>query len=219
MKKNLIIAILGLLALTLGTLAQAAEHPFFRMYGARSTFQYINVQEERMSDAEAAVPKRSQPNSVYRITMTCWNNQRLARERIEAQNGFSNYTCGNRKNFMCYQTGLDYYFVEFCDYGNYSPTYTTPNTNTFNYRNQGNNTFGQCLATGNFSEWTTCSDYCATQSKSCLNYGCVHPNETNSRFGAIFYNNNYCSGSPTKNFQCWDRFAPQTGTGAKCCCK
>lgn len=240
MKKVLIFTILGLLVA--GSVF-AADALYFKYYGARSRFTPVQINEERMSDAEASLAQGKRALTIYRAVLNCSDNKIIDRQKVDASAGFSNYTCGHRKNFMCYSAWRDYYFVEYCEntwysqdpiytvpsYTNYTPSYYyNPNNNNNNYynnynnytnwQNAGNYSFGSCVATGNYSETTTCSNYCANQNKTCLNYGCVHPNEPNSRFGAIFYSNNWCGYSPVKNFQCWDRFAPSTGAGVKCCC-
>jgi hypothetical protein len=76
--------------------------------------------------------------------------------------------------------------------------------------------FGDCLNGKSLDTNSNCAEYCATRNKACQNFGCNHPQEKGSRYGALAYGGEYCTGAPVRAFQCYEAFSGEPAV--RCCC-
>ncbi len=183
--------------------SSSSEADYFAKYGSKSSFIPVAL-------PGTGIQAAGSPTYVYRAAISCGSGSVASKERIDLVNGYQNYACGSRYAEQCILDGTpDTYWDEYCDYG--------ARDGIAPYSQQGNSQFGACIDTSTQNRMTNCADFCGSQGKTCQNYGCMHPVETNSRFGAIFYPNSVCAGEPSKNFQCGDSFI--SGASVKCCCE
>jgi hypothetical protein len=81
---------------------------------------------------------------------------------------------------------------------------------------RGEPQFSKCLTGRTVEKYSNCGEYCASQNLGCQQYGCTHPSVPGKRWGGMSFNNELCTGAPTRSYQCNDPFV--SDGAVECCC-
>ena len=90
-----------------------------------------------------------------------------------------------------------------------------PPSNSGPPQQKGEPQLSSCV-TKQLDKYSNCGEYCASLNRGCQNYGCKHSADPSKSWGGMSFDNNLCSGAPSRSYQCSDPFV--SDSAVECCC-